>query len=178
MECLANRMLPYLPTALEVLMHVSADCQDMCDVVALLNQLMLRYKTLLQDLLQEVQLSCSRVSAFLSIHCITLYVSDCSSPPVCVSACLCLSVCLSVLPSVCLSVCQLPACLFVRPSDLLSVHLFVHLSVCLSAPACLAYTCLALHYHMHCLPVASPSFWPLKHMMQTDPEQNHRPDWW
>ena len=47
-------MLPYLPTALEVLMHVSADCQDMIDVVALLNQLMLRYKNSLQDLLKEV----------------------------------------------------------------------------------------------------------------------------
>ena len=47
-------MLPYLPTALEVLMHVTADCQDMCDVVALLNQLMLRYKTSLQGLLKEV----------------------------------------------------------------------------------------------------------------------------
>ena len=53
-ECLANRMLPYLPTALQVLMHVTADCQDMCDVVALLNQLMLRFKTALQDLLKEV----------------------------------------------------------------------------------------------------------------------------
>ena len=57
-ECLGNRMLPYLATALEVLMHVSADCQDMCDVVALLNQLMLRYKTSLQDLLQEVKHAC------------------------------------------------------------------------------------------------------------------------
>ena len=47
-------MLPYLPTALHVLMHVSADCQDMCDVMALLNQLMLRYKAALQDLLKEV----------------------------------------------------------------------------------------------------------------------------
>ena len=55
-ECLANRMLPYLPTALQVLMHVTADCQDMCDVVALLNQLMLRFKTALQDLLKEVRL--------------------------------------------------------------------------------------------------------------------------
>ena len=54
-ECLGNRMLPYLATALEVLMHVSADCQDMCDVLALLNQLMLRYKTSLQNLLQEVK---------------------------------------------------------------------------------------------------------------------------
>ena len=54
-ECLANRMLPYLPTALHVLMHVSADCQDMCDVMALLNQLMLRYKASLQDLLKEVR---------------------------------------------------------------------------------------------------------------------------
>ena len=54
MECLANRMLPYLPTALQVLMHVTADCQDMCDVVAMLNQLMLRFKTALQDLLKEV----------------------------------------------------------------------------------------------------------------------------
>ena len=52
-------MLPYLPTALEVLMHVSADCQDLCDVVALLNQLMLRYKTALQDLLKEVVHCCS-----------------------------------------------------------------------------------------------------------------------
>jgi hypothetical protein len=51
-------MLPYLPTALQVLMHVTADCQDMCDVVALLNQLMLRFKTALQDLLKEV-MSCS-----------------------------------------------------------------------------------------------------------------------
>ncbi len=56
MECLANRMLPYLPTALQVLMHVTADCQDMCDVVALLNQLMLRFKTALQDLLKEVMI--------------------------------------------------------------------------------------------------------------------------
>ena len=54
-ECLANRMLPYLPTALELLMHVSADCQDMCDVLALLNQLMLRFKAALQDLLKEVR---------------------------------------------------------------------------------------------------------------------------
>ena len=49
-------MLPYLPTALQVLMHVTADCQDMCDVVALLNQLMLRFKTALQDLLKEVMI--------------------------------------------------------------------------------------------------------------------------
>lgn len=48
-------MLPYLPTALQVLMHVSADCQDMCDVLALLNQLMLRFKAALQDLLKEVR---------------------------------------------------------------------------------------------------------------------------
>lgn len=49
-------MLPYLPTALHVLMHVSADCQDLCDVMALLSQLILRYKAALQDLLKEVLL--------------------------------------------------------------------------------------------------------------------------
>ncbi|KAL3158479.1 hypothetical protein ABBQ38_010711 [Trebouxia sp. C0009 RCD-2024] len=66
-ECLANRMLPYLPTAVEVLMHVSADCQDMCDVVALLNQLMLRYKTSLQDLLKEALPVCmSRIHSMLT----------------------------------------------------------------------------------------------------------------
>lgn len=35
-------------------MHVSADCQDMCDVMALLSQLILRYKAALHDLLTEV----------------------------------------------------------------------------------------------------------------------------
>lgn len=67
-ECLAERMLPYLPTALHVLMHVSADCQDMCDVMALLNQLMLRYKAALQDLLKEVHTLCSICAG----HTITL----------------------------------------------------------------------------------------------------------
>ncbi|KAL0051899.1 hypothetical protein WJX82_004175 [Trebouxia sp. C0006] len=66
-ECLANRMLPYLPTALQVLMHVTADCQDMCDVVALLNQLMLRFKTALQDLLKEALTVClSRIHSMLT----------------------------------------------------------------------------------------------------------------
>ena len=50
-------MLPYLPTAVHVLLHVTADCQDLCDVMALLNQLMLRYKASLQDLLTEVCLT-------------------------------------------------------------------------------------------------------------------------
>ena len=66
-ECLGNRMLPYLASALEVLMHVSADCQDMCDVVALLNQLMLRYKTSLQSLLQEVQRVCMCLPCHLPV---------------------------------------------------------------------------------------------------------------
>lgn len=107
-ECLANRMLPYLPTALEVLMHVSADCQDMCDVVALLNQLMLRYKTLLQDLLQEVKPSLPSCVRLLSLHCITLYVSDS-----CLSACL-------------------PACLSIGPGFCMSDHMSVRPSFCLS----------------------------------------------
>ena len=76
-ECLANRMLPYLPTALQVLMHVTADCQDMCDVVALLNQLMLRFKTALQDLLKEVMSFSTTHPAFKACLAATGTVKSC-----------------------------------------------------------------------------------------------------
>ena len=69
-------------------MHVSADCQDLCDVVALLNQLMLRYKTALQDLLKEVVHCCSiwcEHGCVLLLYTIcTILYSRISSPCYCV----------------------------------------------------------------------------------------------
>ncbi len=41
-ECLGAVALPFLPPSLRALMHRGASEQDLCDVFALLNQLMVR----------------------------------------------------------------------------------------------------------------------------------------
>lgn len=53
-ECLMDSLLPYLPRALEVLLHNDVDAVDLSDVLSLLNQLILRFKENLQGLLRQV----------------------------------------------------------------------------------------------------------------------------
>lgn len=53
-ESLGSSVLPYLPPSLEVLLHSGADAQDLQDVLALLNQLMTRFKGGLLPLMKEV----------------------------------------------------------------------------------------------------------------------------
>ena len=44
-ECLGPVALPFLPASLQALMHRGASEQDLCDVFALLHQLMVRSKS-------------------------------------------------------------------------------------------------------------------------------------
>ncbi|CAL8470725.1 g10267 [Coccomyxa elongata] len=53
-ECLGDRLLPFLPAALAALLPVTADAADVSDVHALLSQLAMRYKAALQPLLAKV----------------------------------------------------------------------------------------------------------------------------
>jgi exportin-T len=53
-ECLGDRLLPFLPAALAALLPVTADATDVSDVHALLSQLAMRYKAALQPLLAKV----------------------------------------------------------------------------------------------------------------------------
>lgn len=53
-ECLGDRLLPFLPAALAALLPVTADASDVNDVHALLSQLAMRYKAALQPLLAKV----------------------------------------------------------------------------------------------------------------------------
>ncbi len=53
-ECLGDRLLPYLPQALAALLPVTANAADVADVSALLSQLAIRYKTALAPLLTKV----------------------------------------------------------------------------------------------------------------------------
>lgn len=55
-ECLGDRLLPYLPSALAALLPVTADAADVGDVSALLSQLAIRYKAALAPLLAKVPL--------------------------------------------------------------------------------------------------------------------------
>ncbi len=54
-ECLGERMLPFLPAALASLLPASADAPDVCDVGALLSQLAARYKASLAPLLAKAR---------------------------------------------------------------------------------------------------------------------------
>jgi hypothetical protein len=56
-ESLGATILPYLPPALEVLLHVGADAQDLQDAMLLLNQLMMRFKAALAPLMQASSFS-------------------------------------------------------------------------------------------------------------------------
>eukprot|EP00798_Chlamydomonas_sp_ICE-L_P025196 gene25196-10836_t len=51
-ECLTTTLLPYLPAALEVLVNTQVDAPDLGEVMSLVNQLILRFKEALMDLLQ------------------------------------------------------------------------------------------------------------------------------
>ena len=53
-ECLGERLLPYLPPALSALLPMTADASTVSDVCALLSQLAIRYKAALAPLLAEV----------------------------------------------------------------------------------------------------------------------------
>lgn len=53
-EVLGSSMMAYFPPALEALMQPGADAQDMCEVIILLNQLIIRFKAALQPLLLKV----------------------------------------------------------------------------------------------------------------------------
>ncbi|CAK0782799.1 hypothetical protein CVIRNUC_005994 [Coccomyxa viridis] len=53
-ECLGERLLPYLPPALSALLPLTADASTVSDVCALLSQLALKYKAALVPLLAEV----------------------------------------------------------------------------------------------------------------------------
>lgn len=65
-ELLQQHALPYLPPALQVLMHTQADAPDMTDVLSLLVQLLSRYKEQLQGLLEQLLSAVvSRVHALL-----------------------------------------------------------------------------------------------------------------
>ncbi|KAL4444906.1 hypothetical protein ABPG77_003956 [Micractinium sp. CCAP 211/92] len=65
-ECLGATLLPYLPSALEVLLYAEADATDVTDVLLLLNQLMLRFKDALMPVMQEMVPACiARVHSLL-----------------------------------------------------------------------------------------------------------------
>ena len=53
-EVLGSSLMGYLGPALEALLQPAADAQDVCEVIILLNQLMIRFKDALQPLLLEV----------------------------------------------------------------------------------------------------------------------------
>ena len=53
-ECLGDRLLPYLPAALSALLPMTADASTVSDVCALLSQLAIRYKAALAPLLAKV----------------------------------------------------------------------------------------------------------------------------
>eukprot|EP00884_Botryococcus_braunii_P015515 jgi/Botrbrau1/2647/Bobra.0203s0001.1 len=53
-ECLGETIIPFLKPALLALLPLSAEPADICDALALLNQLVARYKAALQPLLLEV----------------------------------------------------------------------------------------------------------------------------
>ena len=54
-ECLGERLLPYLPPALSALLPLTADASTVSDVCALLSQLALKYKAALVPLLAEAR---------------------------------------------------------------------------------------------------------------------------
>ncbi len=54
-ECLGDRLLPYLPAALSALLPMTADASTVSDVCALLSQLAIRYNAALAPLLAEVR---------------------------------------------------------------------------------------------------------------------------
>ncbi|GBF91404.1 exportin [Raphidocelis subcapitata] len=53
-ECLLAAVLPYLPMALQVLMHGQADAQDTVDVLSLMTQLMTRFKEAMLQLVEAM----------------------------------------------------------------------------------------------------------------------------
>ena len=55
-ECLGERLLPYLPPALSALLPLTADASTVSDVCALLSQLALKYKAALVPLLAEASI--------------------------------------------------------------------------------------------------------------------------
>ena len=65
-ECLGDRLLPYLPSALSALLPLTADASTVSDVCALLSQLAIRYKAALAPLLAEV--SCKPHLSVASTH--------------------------------------------------------------------------------------------------------------
>ncbi len=67
-ECLGDRLLPYLPSALSALLPLTADASTVSDVCALLSQLAIRYKAALAPLLAEV--SCKFICGVSSQECI------------------------------------------------------------------------------------------------------------
>ena len=58
-ECLGERLLPYLPPALSALLPLTADASTVSDVCALLSQLALKYKAALVPLLTEARHVCA-----------------------------------------------------------------------------------------------------------------------
>ena len=54
-ECLGERLLPFLPAALSALLPVTADASDVTDVSALLSQFAQRYKAALAPLLAKAR---------------------------------------------------------------------------------------------------------------------------
>ena len=67
-ECLGERLLPYLPPALAALLPLTADSSTVSDVCALLSQLALKYKAALAPLLAEASISMDLMPANLILH--------------------------------------------------------------------------------------------------------------
>jgi hypothetical protein len=53
-DCLGDKLLPFLPEAFRALLPTSAEPRDICDTLALLNQLIVRYKAALDPFLVNV----------------------------------------------------------------------------------------------------------------------------
>ena len=67
-ECLGERLLPYLPPALSALLPLTADASTVSDVCALLSQLALKYKAALVPLLAEASISTHLLPGNLTLH--------------------------------------------------------------------------------------------------------------
>jgi hypothetical protein len=68
-ECLGDRLLPFLPSALSALLPVTADAADVSDVSALLSQLAIRYKAALGPLLAKVTCPFATLGGALGPFC-------------------------------------------------------------------------------------------------------------
>ena len=79
-ECLGERLLPYLPPALSALLPLTADASTVSDVCALLSQLALKYKAALVPLLAEASAIMRPLSAQLTLHAEVLNPDSAAAP--------------------------------------------------------------------------------------------------